>query len=139
MPHEVALAKEYIRLNDDKATLKEMLSEVVKKQDEVQEEMLDQMSISGLDSLRVDGYTVYRSRKLAARCADREAALPVIEGWVPELVRPQFNLNSLSAYLRERYKERGDENIDRFIESLPEDVTNVIDVRHWFAISARKS
>ena len=115
-----------------------MLATVIADMTAVQELLLTEMSVSGAESIRVDGYTVYQSSKIAAKCVDREAATPILEAWVPDLVKPSFSLQTLSAHLREQYRQSGGGNVAAFVASLPDDVRQVIEVREWYQIGARK-
>lgn len=88
----------------------------------------------------VDGNTVYLTRMYAARLregTERARAAEILGAWVPELVKPDFNLNSVSAYVRESMENAGGEEV--FRAEIPAAVNDVIEIRDWWDIRAIKS
>lgn len=144
MANEIELAKRYTELEIEKRRLDDELKEVRKQQGQVEELLLREMETSQTQSMSVGGYTIYKSHQVAAKCADREAATPVIQEWYPELLKYNFNMNSLSAIIRERYRDfarskGGSTRVDEFVATLPESVQNVLEIRNWQRIAVRKA
>jgi len=84
----------------------------------------------------VDGMTVYLTRRFAARVKEgieRAKAAGILQAWIPEMVKPDFNLNTLSAFIRERIKEGGKED---FEAEMPAAVAECFEIRDWVEIGS---
>lgn len=106
MPTSAELAKEYIRLRDERMDLEKQAEEKKKEELAAEERAIQQFFQDEISSMRVNGSTVFTRKQLLATCND-PALLAVTEwSW---LVEDRVNAQRLSAAVRERPEnEQGD-------------------------------
>lgn len=135
---QIELFRQFVALTKRKREL-EAEERIIKKALDKQKELLMPLfEANPRLRLAVDGYTVYLDHRFAAKLlpnSDRARAAEVLMAWVPEMVKPDFNLNTLSSYIREQVDRAGGK--EEFIAEMPEAVKQFFAVKDWFDVSAR--
>jgi hypothetical protein len=110
--------QEVVRLEDQKTALEAQLKEVAAALASVKAEVLTEFEQRGMNSAKVNGHTVYLWHTVRAKCeGDRAQAAALLELYAPGLVRKDFNLNTVSAWVREQGDK--DANADELAAALP--------------------
>lgn len=132
------LISEYVRLTERKRALEEQLKDAKARLDEMEPRIVEQFQSDSVQSMSVDGYTVYLNRKLLAGAKDGDkpamiAALKAVgdESW-SFLVEDNVNYQRLNARVRECPQDESGMPI------LPEALRAVVNVYEDFTIGARK-
>lgn len=100
---------------------------------ELEKRVLEHLSEQGIQSMRVDGFTVYLHHTLWAGAADGDwdrACAALRAAGLGQFVAERFNIMTLSSWVRERAAAS---------EPLPEPFEGAIAVREVFRARARKA
>ena len=130
--------REFVRLTTEKRDLETQLKDRKARLDALEPAVTEQFQQGGIQSINVDGYTVYLNRSLFAGPKDgnKDGLIAALKS-CPEdwsfLVQENFNGNSLKARVREC--DLGQDNLP----VLPEALKDVLQVYEEFSIGARKS
>jgi len=130
--------KEFVALTKRKRDLQAELAEVNVGLEQTKEALFIIFEENPGLRMKIDGYTVYQSRRFAAKLVDgvsREEATEILADFVPELVKPSYNSNTFSAWLRGQIEESG--GLEDFLEALPGEMKLAFEVRAWHEINAR--
>lgn len=119
--------KRLLSLRQEKETHEDALKGINAEIDTIQTRILDRWSEDGVDSMRVNGKTVYLRRSLYARVLDRQnIAEAMREAGLDSMLTP--NTNTLSAWLR----EREDQDLP-----LPPSLEGIVGTYERFALGVR--
>lgn len=104
------------RKREIESELKLLNKEISRLEEFAMKEFID----NGVDSIKVDGATMYLHRQLWAGVNEgftkEQAAQELKEVGLGEYVQESFNMNSLSAYYREATRESDDIQVPRSIK-----------------------
>lgn len=133
----------FVEIEKEIRDLKARLDTLTNERSELEEVLLRQFEESGVNSMRINGMTVYPMRQLwaGARDGDYERACQALrDAGLSDYVHERFNVQSLSAYVREQAKtllgpEAGP---DEIIGVLPEPLRDAISVTEKFSLRTRK-
>lgn len=144
----VAQMARYASFVKQKRELDTQLKLIQATLDALEEPLLEQMAENGMQSMRVAGMTLYILPQLWAGAVMREVTLPdgtiavvgnkqetcdaLIEVGQAQFVEPSFNVQTVSAWVREFPKD------DTGMPILPPEVAGHINVRQVFRLAARK-
>lgn len=132
----------FVELQKEKRELDDALKNVKRQLDELEPLLLEQMTEEGIQSVKVNGLTLYLKRQLWAGAADGNydaACDALIAEGLAEFVQRRFNTNTVSAYVRELEKAFAD-NGGSFEEfRLPGALDGAISVAEKFTIGSRKA
>ena len=136
----MALAGMLVELDEEKKALKARMDALNDNMDTIKGKLLSVFESYGVNSIHVNGATVYLSQQISAKVrGDRAAAVVAIKAWAPDCVTENFNLNTVSALLREAMKEGGFTDPKNMAAELPSAVAECIAVDAWYDIRIRKS
>lgn len=124
--------KRYVRLDTERKELETKIARVKDKQKECEETLKRQFEKAGVQSVKVDGNSVYIMRQLwaSAKDGDRQAVCAALKkGGMEDYVAENFNTQSLSAYVRE---------LDGLGDPLPDGLKECVQVVEKFSIRVRK-
>lgn len=138
--------KEFVALEKEKATLKARLKVIESRLTELDESIAAQFVSDGVQSMRIDGRTVYLHRDIYASAKDgaRDAVVAALRDCdLGQYVKEDYNANSLTAYVREMVREAEEqartENrvIDDPAEALPAGLAASLKISTVFSVSSR--
>ena len=96
---------------------------------ESEKKLLDEMSDAGVQRVTVDGVTVYIHRQLWASkspdVSDEEAAEAIGTSGLSDMIKPKFNANTMSSYIRE---------LDSQGLPIPEALQSVLNIAEKFSV-----
>ena len=98
----------FAELQQEKRELKDQISDVDQELKDLERHILDHFAESGVQSMKTDQGTVYMRRDLYASLdGDRGDAMEALvsEG-LEDFIKTDFNLNQISAYVRELDREQ---------------------------------
>lgn len=130
---DIERTRRYVELTKRKRQAEDDLDEVKKELARLEGQLLEDFEHAGVDSMRIDGHTVYPHRQLFAnaRDGDKERAVEALRACgLHDYVKEQFNTQSLSAYVRE---------LDELEEPLPQPLADALDVYEKFTLRVRKA
>lgn len=136
MEPQLTLFKKFVELTQRKRELEQELDVVKKELGSQKDVLMPMFEEDPRLRVSVDGMTVFLKRSFAAKIregVERARAAEMVGAWLPELVKLDFNLNTLSAFMRERIREGGKED---FEAEMPDAVSECLEVREWFDIGA---
>lgn len=126
--------REYVRLRRRERELGAQAEEVKAQADVIEQALLEEFAQDGVQSMSVDGMTVYLQRTLWARLSDgatREQAIDALrDAGLDHFVAESYNTQTLSSWLRDLEREE---------EPLPEALVGVIEGSEKYAIRTRRS
>ncbi len=126
--------RRFATLFREKKELDDRLTEVKKELDALQEPMLNYFADAGIESVKVDGVTLYIHSQLWANTKEgstpEQACAALKAGGLESFVNERFNTQTLSAYARE---------LERKGESLPEVALEHVAVQAKIEIRGRRS
>lgn len=125
--------RRYVELTKRKRQTEEDLDGLKKELARLEGQLLEDFERAGVDSMRIDGMTVYPHRQLFAnaRDGDKERAVEALRACgLDDYVKEQFNTQSLSAYVRE---------LDELEEPLPQPLAEALDVHEKYTLRVRKA
>lgn len=144
-PPEVAQAKavqvselkdsmrEFVALEKERRDLEDRLKHIKARRDDLEQILLGAFEESQIQSMKIDGLTVYIHRQLWARPkgGDYDLAVRALRevGW-DDLVEIKCNTHRVSSQVRE---------MDREGVELPEPIKEAFDVSEQFSVRTRKS
>jgi hypothetical protein len=114
-----------------KADLEAELESTKKRLDEIEPELMQQMTCDGVQRVNAHGRTVYIHRQLWAKPkdGDKNAVCEALRGCgLGQYVSETFNTNSLSAYIRELEQQQ---------QPVPEPLAAVIETSEVFRLRTR--
>ena len=138
--------KEFVALEKEKATLKARLKVIESRLTVLDESIAAQFVSDGVQSMRIDGRTVYLHRDIYASAKDgaRDAVVAALRDCdLGQYVKEDYNANSLTAYVREMVREAEEqartENrvIDDPAEALPAGLAASLKISTVFSVSSR--
>lgn len=125
--------RRYVALTQRKRAAEGEVDELKRELARLESKLLEDFERAGVDSMRIDGMTVYPHRQLFAnaRDGDKERAVEALRACgLDDYVKEQFNTQSLSAYVRE---------LDELEEPLPEPLAEALDVYTKYTLRVRKA
>lgn len=129
--------QEIVRLEDQKTVLEAQLKQVNENLASVKADVLTEFEQRGMNSVKVNGHTVYLWHTVRAKCqGDREQAAALLEVYAPGLVQKMFNLNTVSAWVRELGEK--DANADELTAALPAALAGVFALDDVFDVRVTK-
>lgn len=140
----IDLAIELVDLDEEKSELEDDLKELKEDRAEIEEELKELMSEKGVDSLRVNGRTIYfHSQYWAGYKESREQAVKALKkAGLDSYVNETYNTHSLSAYFRERIQEIEEEEGEPVMdpeEILAPELKDSIKITERINLRTRKS
>lgn len=136
----MALAAMLVEAEEERRALKARLEQVSANMDALKAKLLDVFTQFGVNNLSVGGMTVYMTQQIAAKVVgDRQAAVQAVKDWAPECVTENFNLNTLSALMREQMQKGGFTDPQDLLAELPASLTEHLTVSDWYDVRIRKS
>jgi len=141
---DTAKLARFVEIEKARRELETRLEELKAERATLEEELLRQFQESGIDSMRVDGMTVYLKREIwaGAKDGDYERACRALrEAGLDQYVQERFNTQSLSAYVREQARLLADDTAgpDEILAVLPEPLRDAISVTEKFSLRTRKA
>lgn len=130
---DMTKVRDFVALEKERRELESRLKVVTTKLSDLQEELLEGFTQTGLTQAKMDGLRVYVHRQLwaSAKDGDYEKACAVLkEVGLSEFVGERFNTNTLSSWVRERVKSE---------MPLPEEFAGVIEVVEKFSLRSAKA
>lgn len=132
------LLKEFVRLTAQKRDAEAQLKDLKARLDELEPQVSDGFIDDGVQSVNIDGYTVYLNRKLFAgpKDGDKTAMIEALSGLDEDwsfLVQDTVNHNQLQARVRECELD------DQGMPILPPELAETMTVYEQFRVGARKS
>jgi hypothetical protein len=125
--------KRFVALEKRRRQLEIEIDNIKSEAAELELRLLPQFELSGMERISIDGRTVYVERKLWAKAKndDKPAVCKALKHCrLGDYVEETFNVNSLSAYIRE---------LDREGQAVPDVLASVLDVNEIFKLRTRKS
>ena len=131
---DMARVREYVRLRRQQRE-RETETEAIKEQaDQIEAQLLEEFAVDGVQSMSVDGMTVYLSRQLWASIPDGVEKEQVIDGLksagLEHFVRENYNTQTLSSWMRD---------LEREDESLPEPLQGLLTGSERYNLRVRRS
>jgi hypothetical protein len=121
----------YAELDEKRLNLMREVDSLRKAQAAMEPLILEDMSVSGMESTKVNGRTIYIQRQIWAKYSSAEEAVEALkEAGLGDLVKEKFNANQLAALLRE---------MDAQGEEPPAQFAGVIEPNEVFHIRTRKA
>lgn len=126
------LVRKLAKLEKAKAALKAAMDRIDAKLEPIRDTVTDQMIDNGISNMTVGDRTVYVRHDIWAKLLkDKPAAVEALKKAGMDIyLSESFNMNSLSAYVRERINNK---------EPLPESFKGVIDASHVYKARTIKS
>ena len=130
---------DHARLLNQKADIEADLSKVNKKLAKTEGQVLEKLSELGVDSVKVgaEKRTLYLRKVISARLVgDREAAKTGLRAaGLDDLLREDFNLQTVSSHFREELGE----HYDDVSSVLPAELAGLLEIQEVFRIGHRSS
>jgi len=141
MGDRLDLLLRFVELEKERKGLDAHLKAVKEKIVPVKEAILTQVFEAGIpfQNITLDGMTVYLHRQLwaSAKTGQKEMLIEALKSaGLVEFVSEQFNISTLSAWVREREREGDYSTIQELTESLPEGIREAIAVAEKFDLRA---
>lgn len=143
-PDQFAAMREFVDLNTEQKRLKARLSEIEARKRALEPECKNLLFELGDDEdpghMRIAGHTMYLHPDLYARPkdGDRErTARALVENGLGHLVKEDFNINSLSAWVRE-VKAKGDAASQQEREQLA-GILEYLELTESWSVRTRKA
>ena len=131
------ILKPYVALHKQKTRLEAELADTKERMKEMEPVLTKSFTDEGLQSINLDGHTVYLNRQIWAGADDKDDMIKVLKAMDDDtwrfLVADNVNSSKLSARVREC--ERDDDNMP----ILPAELRPVIKVAEVFRIGVRKA
>lgn len=127
------LLRNYTTLDRRRRELKAELAEVEDQVRQLQETLLNEFEQAGMSSIRQDGTTVYVHRQLWCNPKDGDylrACRALRDAGLGDMVTERFNLNSVSAWVREQEKEGAE---------IPEVLQDALNINEVFSLRTRSN
>lgn len=142
------LVQRFVELSMEKRAGEESVEKVKEQLAVLEQELLTRFSNAGMQSVKTaSGHTVYLRRQIWASPANKDmgalvAALRNASGADPALgamVKEKVDVQTLSAYMREREEELKPASLDALIEGLPGDLAKAVSVYEKFDLRCKSS
>lgn len=126
------LTAEYVECEQKKRELKQTLDALNKHQKEIEGQLIERFEADGVQSLNMNGHTVYLQRFLSASVAtDQDSAIEAFTAYgLADLARTSILSQTLSAWVREQ-EDQG--------ETIPEEIAHHIRISEGFKLGCRKA
>ena len=125
--------RDFITLDQEKKVLEAQLQILKQQIADLQPGLKDDFAREGVNSINLDGVTVYLHRALWARPAQGQTTQQLADALkscgLQDFVHETCNLNTLSAYLRE---------LERNGQPMPEDLVGILNLEEVFTVRATK-
>lgn len=140
--------KEFVSLEKEKRDLSARLKTVQARLNELDGSIQGEFLTDGIQSINIDGRTVYLHRDVYASPKDsnRAAVVEALEAsGLGQYVKRDYNAQSLTAYVREQlaaaeeYAAAEERVITEPAEALPPALAAVLNVSTVFSVSSRKA
>jgi len=139
MEQELDAVTRFVELERQKRELKAKMDELNRQIAKTKEDVLNVFERTGLQSVSVEDMTVYVAHLVGAKLrVTKDEALPVVREWAPDLVQTSFNMNRISALIREIHRQEGGRSLEELKRALPAKVLDCFDVQDWFDVRAVK-
>lgn len=129
MTIDIALLKEYVKLDGERLELQRKVEALKKQLDPMEQTLLEQFAEEGIQSIKANGRLAYLHPQLWARPKDGDyerACRYLTRYGLGEYVHRTFNVQTFSAYVRE-LEEQGEELNDHIKQAI--DVTREFQIR----------
>ena len=131
MPLETEQLEEYLDLEDHKKQLEFDLRMVKDRMATLEQDVLEDMAINGVDRIAIKGRAISPRRSVVANIRSKEAAIEAIrKAGLNEYLGESYNANQISAYLRE---------CDAEGRALPEEFKGAIEPYEKVQLSVRNA
>ena len=129
---DIRLLKRFAKLEKARAALSAAMDRIDAKLDPTREAVTDALIDAGVDRMTVEGRTIFIKHDIWAKLLKgrKEAIEALKKAELEEYVAENFNMNSLSAYVREKIKNG---------EPLPKSFDGIIDASHVYKARSVKS
>lgn len=140
------LGVEFAQLAREKRKINIRLKEIDSRTDLISESLMEAYQQMGMQRMTVDGVTIYIeetfwaggakivSEETGEEYIDRQlTARALVDAGYADFVRPDFNVNTLSGWLRELDRD------ERGMPILPDSLVGKINVTHLFKLKTRIS
>lgn len=128
------LFKKFIELTKEKRAIEERLKIINGELSNLQDPILNEFQEQGVQSMNIDGMTMYIQSQLWAKrnpeCPPELAIKALEEAHLEEYIKPSFNTQALSKHFREREENN---------EEIPPCLLGKIDIVRDYKVAARKS
>lgn len=129
------MVKRYIALRDRQKELDGQASSVKEEADALEQLLLDHFAEQSIDSMRVDGRTVYLRRQVWAKVPDGVDKAQIVsafrEAGLDHMVTPpSFNSNTVSSWMRD---------LEREGEALPPPLNGLLESSEVYNVRVRRS
>jgi hypothetical protein len=137
--------RKYARLIKDLRTVEARVRALKKDIDQLEPTIREQFTEAGVQRMNVDGVTLYVRRQLWAYPGEggQEAACRALRrAHHGDMVREAYNVNTLSAWVRERAKAAGLEDAplaDIIRKAVPKSLQAVLNITEKVTIGAQQS
>lgn len=132
--------KRYITLTMRKRHHEEAAEELTAQIAELEAKLMTSFMDRGVDRVSMDGHTVYLDRKVwaGAENGDTAGTCEALRAFgMVDFVKPTFNVQQLSSWVREREREMGPQ--DDLKSLLPDALRPFIKVTEKYALRVRKA
>jgi hypothetical protein len=126
--------KEFLRLTTEKRNLNEKLENIEKSLKELESGVIDHMADEGIQSINIDGYSLYIHKQIRASCLNTK----IMKQYEHQLVKETVNANTLAAWVREQLEDGEWERDDQGSPVVPEELREAIKVTEQISARARK-
>lgn len=131
--------QDFVRLEKYRRELETELGQIKTELTTIEPMALEWMSKNGIDSCVVEDMTAYVKRELWAKRPDDVTTEELCEGLtaagLEEFVHPATNMQTLSGYVRELDKDKGDPAEEL---QLPPELDGLLEVSERFRLRTRK-
>jgi len=127
------LLRKFVDLKAEKARLESALEQIKDQLGETEKKLLDCFGELGIDSTRFNGSTIFIKRSLFPKIVEgdrKAAALALKDAGLGDLLKEDFNLQTLRSFINER---------DKNDEPLPESFKGIIETSEVFTLGVRAS
>jgi hypothetical protein len=134
--------KKWLELTAKRKELEAQAEALKDEANALEENIIANLADNCIDSIKVDGRTVYTKRELWASAADGDTArtCEVLKAnGFDDYVKETFSTQSLSSYVRELDKSFEGDRPDNPVELLPEVLRPVIKVTEKYRLQSRKA
>ena len=126
-----SLLQKWIRLTNIKDALTAKLKQIGEEMADIENPILENLATEGIDSVKLNGRTVFAHTTPYASFEDRELATAAIKmAGYDSVVKENFNANTLSALVRELIKEG---------KGLPKEFEGVIKINSRIQLRSNRS
>lgn len=125
--------RSFHELETERRELESQLKDLKKRQEQLKVHLIEAFADNGIQSINVDGLTVYLHRQIWASASGPEAMAALKEVGLDDLVKETCNAMTFSAWVREQPTD------DQGMPILPPELDGRANVSERFDIRSRKS